>query len=316
MVRAMRSFRARALHLWVAGSVVGAVALPSPAQANPLAGVASFQEPMDKARELYTEGESLYSAADYDGAIRKFTDALTIVSKHGTSADAQVRGLIMFNIAKAHIEAYEVDTQLNHLRQARSIYKRFVAEGEAAGYQPADIDEAEAEIERLEARITEIEASQKEDEPTAPAPTPGTTKAEPGVNVDKLNEAQKAFGIGIGLTVGGVAFVGGGIAAIVYGATVDQFIEDEINDRRGNNPPVSSENPRTPDEEDFAEQEKLKGNIWLGVGAVVATLGVAGIGVGAWQLSKSRKLKAESVEVSVTPLLNGERAGLVLSGRF
>jgi len=313
IVRAMRSFHARVLHTVVAGSVATTVFLPSTAQANPLAGIASFQEPMDRARELYTEGESLYSAADYNGAIDKFTEALTLVSKHGSVQDAQVRGLIMFNIAKAHIEAYEVDTQLNHLRQARSIYKRFVTEGEAAGYQATDISEAKAEIERLEIRIAEIEEEQKAPEPSLVG---DPEKAGPGVDIDKLERAQHAFGLGIGLTVGGVVLVGGGIAAVIWGSGVDGYIRDEINKKRDNQgeEPLSVNPVRTDDEKNFADREQVKGNVWLGVGAAALTLGAAGIGVGAWQLSKSKKLKAESV--AMVPMIDRDTAGLMFSGRF
>lgn len=286
-------FRAVALPL------VLALAVPATAYA---------QDPMAKAKELYDEGSTLYSAADYNGAIEKFTAALKIVTAEGTDAHVAIRGDMLLNIAKAHVNAYDVDADIGHLRAARSIYKRFADEAErGAGYAQADVDEAKSQIDELQTRIDEWEEKNRAPEPS---------NNEPTVITRESNEADvvRHRGIGIGLIVGGSVLTLAGIGAAIWGTTFERFAIESVVDEGGD--PNRTYDDFTGEEKAYVDQQASFGTVWVGVGIGVAVVGAAGIGVGAWQIAKSNKLKKEGASASLTPVFTRDFAGLSLRGRF
>jgi tetratricopeptide (TPR) repeat protein len=261
----------------------------------------------EKAKVLYQEGSTLYSAGDYNGAIEKFTEALKIITAEGSgeAEEYQIRGYLMLNIAKSHVNAYDVDRELFHLRQALSIYKRFVDESEKISYPPEEIEEAKAEMEKLATRIEEIEAAEK-DKGITGTPVPVVITNENEV------EATRAFGTGIGLTVAGTALVGSGIGFMVYGLGFEAAAQDQVIQEAGDPNHVF-----TPAEERFVEDEKNKGLGLTGGFAAVAALGIAGIGIGAWQISKARKLRrGAKASATVIPQFGTHGGGLAIVGRF
>ena len=118
---------------------------------------------LSEARRLYYEGSTRYDAADYEGAIEKFTEALTSVKEVGSN-DFQVRGLLLYNIGKAHVRAYDTTQDVVHLRQARTIYREFIAEADAEAFfdkfDPEHVEMATEELESLEAHLAELETSE------------------------------------------------------------------------------------------------------------------------------------------------------------
>ena len=67
-----------------------------------------------RTQQLFFDGSAQFSAADYTGAIEKFTEALKIVTKEGL--DPTIRGALLINLARAHRKAYEVSRDVTHLR--------------------------------------------------------------------------------------------------------------------------------------------------------------------------------------------------------
>lgn len=261
----------------------------------------------EKAKVLYQEGSTLYSAGDYNGAIEKFTEALKIITAEGSGdpEEYQVRGYLMLNIAKSHVNAYDVDRELYHLRQALSIYKRFVEESEKIAYPAEDVEESKREMDKLATRIEEIEAEEK-DAGKGDLPVPVVITNENEV------EATRAFGTGIGLTVAGTALVGTGIGFMIYGLGFESAAKDQVIQEAGDPNHVF-----TPAEERFVEDEKSKGLALTGGFAAVAALGIAGIGLGAWQISKARKLRrGAKTSTTVVPQFGTHGGGLAIVGRF
>lgn len=265
---------------------------------------------MAKAKELYDEGSTLYSAADYNGAIDKFTEALKIVTSEGSDDDHTIRGALLLNIAQSHIHAYEVDADAAHLRAAKSIYQRYVDEaGRGAGYPDADVADSNDQIAVLEQRIEKL------DEKNAPAAVPPGPGATPPPSDDGPKEAEivRTRSIGIGLLVGGSVLTLGGIGVIAWGSTFKRFaiqsVREEANDP---NKPLSD---FTPEEQEHVNEQTRFGKIWMGAGGGITVIGIAGVALGAWQLSKAKKMRDQR-SAALVPVFTRDYAGLSLVGRF
>jgi len=206
------------------------------AEAAPVGDDASEtpDEPKNEVREeaiaLYRAGASLYSAADYVGAIDKFTQALALTSGGEASFDADTRGLLLFNLATAHDRAYNVDADVTHLRQAKELLERIVREGAAHGYSAALVDQSSEALERVTARLDEIEAAQAKEE-AAKAEADRQAKAEA-----EAREADRPDpNAGRGLIIGGAAMTGLGVASsaiwiagVAIGSRATGEVEDSV----------------------------------------------------------------------------------------
>jgi hypothetical protein len=254
---------------------------------------------LSKAQQLFDEGLARYDAADYEGAIEVFTLALSEVRGQGVS-DFRVRGLLLFNIGRAHVRAHGIDHDVEHLRQAQSILRSFLEEAnseEFAGTIDADT------LAEAEQQLAEIDRALAEPEPEAepgPGPKPIETDSDPS-----SPQAKRHRAIGIGLTASGVAVLGAGVGMLVTGTLFVPKAQARI-DAYEPTPSILSQG------EVFLAQERRKGTAWMAGGAVAATLGVIGVAVGIQQLIKSSRANRPSVSAGVGP----QGMGVVVQGRF
>ncbi len=277
----------------VAGLVAAlSIAIPVPVHATH----APENGELERMQKLFYEGSARYSAANYTGAIESFTAALEIVTR--TGADPSVRGALLLNLAKSHVKAYDVSSEIRHLRTAREIYGRYASEAEPAGYPPDDASDATAQIAALEQQIASIEAASKP-APAPDGPTPPTTAGAADPGKGKRN-------LGIALAAGGGAFVAGGIGALVFGTTFKPAANKQIKDMMQGG---------TTEANNYLERETLKGNIWMGVGATMATVGAAGLAVGIVLMVKNKK-PANAAHLRWAPTVARGTIGLSLDGRF
>ena len=278
--------------------VVLVLAFPSVAVASP---------EMDEAKQLYQEGSSLYSAADYNGAIDKFTKALTIVQSEGGDAENMIRGDLLLNIAQSHVHAYEVDADVGHLRMARSISERLVDEADrGVGYAEADVDDAKQQIDKLDADLAELEKAEPAP-PTEASPTPPPATAD-NSEVDILRTRN----LGIGLLVGGVVLAGGGGGLIGFGTTYRPHALDEIKDQEGDLPfDDYSDNAKS-----HVSLQTERGQYIMALGGGLIAIGIVGIAIGAARLGKAAKMKKAQNTALLTPVFSRDLAGLSLAGRF
>ncbi|GEM_PF-6055562 len=140
---------------------------------------------LGRAEELYLEGSALYTAADYVGAIRAFTDALKVVTREG-GLSPSVRGGLIFNLAQAHIRAHGIDRDLSHLRQARDLYKRLLDEADEIGYTAEDQQRTQMLLDEIEGKLAETATPKT---PAAQPPTPAVARPahiEPGKSPHKV----------------------------------------------------------------------------------------------------------------------------------
>ena len=163
-----------------------------------------------KAERLYREGAALYSAAEYDGAIAKFTDVLEMISGGETSFDPDTRGSLLFNLATAHDRAYNVDGDIVHLRKARELYARIVDEA-SIGYNDELVGQAETARDDVAARLSEVEA---ELEAEAAAEEEARARAEAQARAEiEARDSGPDPDAGRGLIISGAAVAGLGVAA-------------------------------------------------------------------------------------------------------
>jgi tetratricopeptide (TPR) repeat protein len=277
----------------------------------------------EDAKELYQRASAKYSAPDYESAIELFTAAL----EKATSEDLsyRVRGAFLFNLAKSHVKAYEEITRdIKNLRSAKAIYTRYLDEADEAQGEYGDTAEATSELERVEQMLEEEEKKL--------ADRAATAATGSGVDADAIRREaelararerlleqagrQKTNGVVLAV-VGGIA-VGGGIGLVAWGTTFKKFAVREIEDDRT---PEQEGEPYSEDEQKYFDSQVRDGRIWMGAGGGLMAVGAAGLGVGIWQLMKSKKTRAEADSIGkptvlMTPLVAPGFSGLSLSGRF
>ncbi len=93
-------------------------AFASPAYAT---SPAQGEDPKTKAEALYQEGVALYNQADYQGAIKKFAEALTIYQEIG---DRQAEGITLNNIGLIYDTLGQYEQALDYDQQALTIMRQ------------------------------------------------------------------------------------------------------------------------------------------------------------------------------------------------
>lgn len=244
---------------------------------------------LDRARLLHAEGTAAYEAADYPGAIEKFTAALKIVMAEGGTDENTAKQALLYNIAKAHEKAYEMDEDPVHLRQALSLYTRYKESVTA----PKDKEDAQAKINALQLRLTK---------PTPSVVSPKTTTPKPVVP-----DWKRPRNIGISLMVaGGGAFVGGVVMAVL-GSRYESNARDQV--RKLDDLGVPEDHPARMQGATFIQQEAKKGKILMGLGGSLAGVGAVLVGTGAGFVVKAKRTRL-SARVTTTYV------GLTVSGKF
>lgn len=264
------------------------------------------QVPEATAQDLYDEGRSLYETADYDAAIEKWTKAYGMLGNDPELAE--VKTGLLYNLASAHEEAYEIDRDVRHLSKAKALLERFrdnldlLYEGDAA----------KTERERVAARIAaveeQIEAARASSDPepqtepqTEPQPQPEPEPQQ--VDTAPENPGQPlviAGAVGLGL---GAAMLGVGVVAGVMAGSANDFSEQAQGD--------SAESLQTRrDEIAFGETMNALTVAGYVTGGVFAIAGGVMLGVG---LAKNARAQND---VTVSPSIGPTFAGLQVGGRF
>lgn len=248
-----------------------------------------------EAKQLYDEGLAEYETFEYDGAISKWTQAY---GKLGASPDtAEMRNAIVYNIARAREQAYEQTRDLGHLRKAKALLERYVAEEIAAGSPDEhDLATARARVEELGDRIAEIERTSATPKPTAtPASTATDDRERPrGPGRTLIIVGGVLAGVGVGLAIGGVT------AGAVLGKRADRDVPglDELGDEQRREDRIA---------------DGRRANVLMlacGIaGGAVALTGIVLVAVGAVKQRRAPR-------TAVAPALGPGYAGLALRARF
>lgn len=241
---------------------------------TPSAAAATVQEPtadetaLAESRALYDDGKARFDTFDYEGAVELWTKAYAKLPEDA----AGVRNAMVYNIATAQEKAFDLDKDVQHLRQAvlllRTYVKNYKVLYKKTPETAAEVTKAENRIAALEERIGRAERGEAEPAPAvgpapadpAPAGSPTdarygsgavdgivwTTNHNPPVDKDLLAKNQRLaaeqektdhmlIASYVLLSVGGVAVLGG--AGAVLGGTAignaEEAVEGDGNAGRG-----------------------------------------------------------------------------------
>ena len=229
---ARRLPRGRALTLAVS-LLLPAVALAAPPEEGPppcdcpcAEGGGADEDPaMVRAQTLFQAGVALYGSADYGGAIDKWVEAYNTVPS--VFENRTVKAELVYNVARAQQKWFDVDTDIEHLRAARSSMENYVAEIPTI-YTPelATVERARAQglIDELSEDIAAAEeAERKRQEALAAAMAP---KIDPELDRRERRRNRAMIGSGAALTTIGLAGVGVLATGAVVAGDADEQVED------------------------------------------------------------------------------------------
>ena len=194
--------------------------MPAAALAQPSAEATTAQEPapdpsLAEAETLYKRGRTSFETANYLEAIELWTQAYGLVDD--APENAAIKAALIYNIAAAQEKAYDIDTDITHLRQAQVLLETYARSvptlyGDGPESQ-AEQEKVQARLDELEARIDEAEASIPPTEPTDPTgPTEPTGPTPPPQTDDRAKPLIIAGAVTAGLGVAGLGLMAGGMA--------------------------------------------------------------------------------------------------------
>jgi len=208
-------------------AVVLTLAAGAPASAD-----ARVQPDLNAIGALAQEAQTRYDTADYAGAVALWTEAYAALPEE--PAYAQQRSALVYQIAQASVEAYEMDPQASHLRRAERLFCSYLET-----IDPSD-SETVAELEVTLADLREKIAAVEPDSPvqpeggaveTTPAPEDAVELETPEVvpETSPSGPSTEDRSGGRGLTIAGGVVLGLGVAGLgamtyglVWGGNVDE----------------------------------------------------------------------------------------------
>lgn len=254
--------------------------------------------------ELVQAGQTRFETADYAGAIELWTKAYSALPEE--PAHAAQRGVLVYSIAQACVEAYSLDPQVLYLRKAERLLVSY-----QASLDPADAETRAAvqtQIDDLRAKIAEatpVDAPEAEPEraPEAePEPDAVPVAPPPAAPVEAPRRSRPLAITGAVLLGVGAATLGVMTYGLVWGSRVDT---------RGEAAVAAGETDAQVFRDLLAEGTTAN-NLALGTGIASAVLVPAGavlLGVGL-----SRRRGPGTTAVAPLPLRRG--AGAALSVAF
>lgn len=264
-------------------------ASPAPAPAPPPAP----PDPLVRAQALHIEATARYDLADYEGAIERWLAAAALISDDWRLAR------LVYNLAEAHLRAYEQGRGPAHLRAARGLYERFLADVQRLdhGKQSLSTDVANATVtlERISVRLAALdrEADAERDllrqiaaNTLRPPPTPRT---------------RALVGVGVGFTAAGAVSLGLMTAGLALGRRAEDLAGLDTN--------TAIERRTVLERGERANHLAIAGAV---LGASLLAVGLPTLAVGLRRAGRER----DEARRRLRPLLAPGRVGLAVEGRF
>lgn len=275
-----------------------AVAMPPAAGTAPVEpSAAEAPDPqLERARELYQQGEARFATADFAGAIELWTEAFSIVPD-STDA-ARIKALLIYNLATARERAFEISGDVSHLRQAKILMEDYAASIPALfGDSPEGEDERAKITGRLNTITAQIDAADRKKDRERGRTTPDE-RPDADDQGGGGRGATALIGVGaaaLAVGVGGLAMMGAGLGMGSKANDLGGLDDDDIDGRR-----AQFDRGRT------GNTLAIAGGV---VGGVFAITGAVLVGIGA-----SRKAQAK--RAAFAPWFGGRTVGLGVRGRF
>jgi tetratricopeptide (TPR) repeat protein len=158
-----------------------ALAVPTGLASSPRVAQAAVTAPdedpaLAESRALYEEGKAKFDTFDFEGAVDLWTKAYAKLPDSETG----VRNAMVYNIATAQEKAYELDKDVQHLRQAVLLLEQYIKSYKVLHVRTP---ETKAEVQRAQERIAALQerierAERGEPEPSAAPDQPATAPSE------------------------------------------------------------------------------------------------------------------------------------------
>ena len=258
---------------------------------TPATATATAADPAEaEAKALFEHGQAQFETADYEGAIESFTRAYEAARR---IEDGQFRAVVsatlQFNLAGAHIKAYEINDEPKHLEQARVLLRRYSEREALDEEERASAAQLLTRVEELIAALPEPEPPPSDRDPDEPPPA-----EQPVPKDSNLGRGLIIAGaVATGLSLAGLGLMTGGL--VIGDAAVDEFLAADNGAGRT-----------------AAIDRGRRGNTLAIAGGVLGgTLLVAGVSLLAVGATRARPRA-----VAVRPALAPGLVGLHLSGSF
>ncbi len=322
----MRSSKRPLLRSWICVALALAPVLPATVAAAPPEQADEPPEPLEqadeppppdgeaelaRAKELFDAGVARYTAADYGAAVDLWLEAYALIPP--IYENRLVLAELIYNVARAQQKWFEIDKDVKHLRQAREILDRYLAEiGEL--YPPEQVElereRVEEQIAELDDQIAEWEAEQARREAELAERMRPKFDEEADDREARRNKAMISAGAGL------TALGAGGIGLFVTGLIMVGSAENKVGG--------------LPLEADIAAREAAIGRGRAGNGLIVGgalASGVflaAGVPLLAVGLSAEKKRKQRRADAGLdtariqhlSPMWIPGGGGLTIAGRF
>jgi hypothetical protein len=249
---------------------------------------------------IFRRGQAKYETADFNGAIELWTEAYALVEP--IPENATIKALLIYNLAQAHIKAYELDDDGIHLKQAQQLLRSFESNLELLYDDGKQLEEERAKVQEL---LTEIDAKIAAHEPEPEEDKPPPPDVEP--EDDDPEQDPRASHPGTPLVIAGGVVTGLGALAGV-GAIVGGLVASSSND-------ISDLEPDDLQGREDRFATGIAGNglaLAGGIGAgVLLPTGIALMVVGIL-----RNKKARGGNTAFVPTIGRGSVGFGISGRF
>ena len=224
----VRRIVATALGLTLTHAPLGALAAEPEPEGESEADPEEEDPVIAQVQALYVEGATKYSAADYAGAIEKFTEALGLLNTSDAEFSPEARGRLLYNLGTAHERRYKIDVDPVHLRTAIEIFGRIVDEAGVHGYGEELVEQSREARDRIVKQLEELEAEKKREEEAAAArnaPPPPPAEEDKGPRLRPGGGLMIAGGVVLGV---GVASSGMLIAGLVIGRNAKDDLDAAV----------------------------------------------------------------------------------------
>lgn len=245
------------------------------------------------AQRLYREGAARYDLADYEGAIARWVEAASLMT------DEWRRARMVYNIAEVHLKAHDQGRDPAHLRSARDLYSRFLADVQRLDHGKetlsTDVANATVTLERISAQLAALDRQATREHELLQQIALHTF-------VPELTPRTRALrGVGVGFTSAGVA----AFALMAVGLVLGQRLEDQA----GLAALSESERTLTLLRGERANHVAIAGAV---LGASFLAIGIPTLAVGSVRARRER----DEARLRLRPAVGPERAMLVWEGRF
>lgn len=258
---------------------------PPPPPAVTTAGEPAQPTAFERAELLFRQGLAHFETSEYDAAVRLWTEAYSLLD--ATPANRSIRNDLVYNIARAQVEAYRIDNDTRRLRQAKQLLERY-----SAVYRELSAGDPSAlsELQRVDLRIDEIDAMIREAERRE-----ADERERQRRDAAKGPEGKQARALVISGSVGtaiGIAGLAIGFAGLGVGVRADKDFE------------------HMPDERDDARRRGRQANVLVATGFAIGVAFLA-TGVALLAIGKRNQRRLEA-----TPTASRNSFGFAILGRF